>query len=467
MGITQDAGHLEIFQPFYVKVDLPHLVRRGETVAVQMVVYNYLTREITAEVTLENTEDSAFLFGKANEVDVGAGNSDNLDIELFQTKQVQIKPGRGTLLQFLITPLKMGLLDLKITAKSSVGQDILIKTLRVEAEGQTLMVNRPMFLDMRSTTSLERNVTIKIPKHAIPDSQKVFLTAVADPLGVAMNNLGALLNEQPRGGGEQNLMRILPPAIIASYLQETERFSGEIATTAIQLMDKGYQQQLTYRLSDGSFTAFGPAYDRRGSVWITALTISALRRVQPFVDVGEAVINGANDWLLKTQNPDGSFTETGSIVNSRIQDDTITMTAFVITCLVENRVTLDTQIRNSLNRAIDYLATNYNNVEDDDVYTQAIVTYAFHRAFHPQSTEALSKLDALATIEDGFKYWRLALEDFERENPWTGLPNSANIEMTSYALLSHFLADENGQKFDDTIPIVEWLFSQQTTGGGM
>ena len=93
MGITQDAGHLEIFQPFYVKVDLPHLVRRGETVAVQMVVYNYLTREITAEVTLENTEDSAFLFGKANEVDVGAGNSDNLDIELFQTKQVQIKPG--------------------------------------------------------------------------------------------------------------------------------------------------------------------------------------------------------------------------------------------------------------------------------------------------------------------------------------------------------------------------------------
>jgi len=357
-------------------------------------------------------------------------------------------------------------LDLKITAKSSVGQDILIKALRVEAEGQTMMVNRPIFLDMRSTTSMERNVTIKIPKHAIPDSQKVSLTAVADPLGVAMNNLPALLNEQPRGGGEQNLMRILPPAIIASYLQESERFSGEIATTAIQLMDKGYQQQLTYRLSDGSFTSFGPAYDRRGSVWITALTISALRRVQPFVDVGETVINGANDWLIKTQNRDGSFAETGNVVNSRVQESPITLTAFVITCLVENRVTLDTQVRNSLNKAIDYLATNYNNVEDDDVYTQALVTYAFHRAFHPQKTEALSKLDSLATIEDGFKYWRLALEDFERENPWTGLPNSANIEMTSYALLSHFLADENGQKFDDTIPVVEWLFSQQTTGGG-
>jgi hypothetical protein len=32
--------------------------------------------------------------------------------------------------------------------------------------------------------------------------------------------------------------------------------------------------------------------------------------------------------------------------------------------------------------------------------------------------------------------------------------------------LSHFLADDNGQKFDDSIPVVEWLFSQQTTDGG-
>ena len=352
--------------------------------AVQMVVYNYLTREITADVTLENTEDSAFLFGKVNEVDVGGSNSaDDLDIELFQTKQVQVKPGRGTLLQFLITPLKMGLLDLKITAKSLGGQDILIKTLRVEAEGQKLMVNKPMFLDMRSTTSLERNITVKIPKHAIPDSHKVFLTAVADPLGVAMNNLPALLNEQPQGGGEQNLMHILPPAIIASYLQESERFSGEIANTARQLMDKGYQQQLTYRLSDGSFTAFGPAYDRRGSVWITALTVSALRRVQPFVDVGESVINGANDWLMNSQNIDGSFAETGGVVNTRVQDSPITMTAFVIICLVENSVTLDTNLRNSLNRAIDYLASNYNTVEDNDVYAQALVTYAFHRGKDP------------------------------------------------------------------------------------
>ena len=63
MGITQEVGVLEVFQPFYVRVDVPYVVRRGESVAIQMVVYNYLTRELSADVTLENTEDSAFVFG--------------------------------------------------------------------------------------------------------------------------------------------------------------------------------------------------------------------------------------------------------------------------------------------------------------------------------------------------------------------------------------------------------------------
>ena len=65
-------------------------------------------------------------------------DSNDLDFELFQDKEVQIKPGRGTLLHFFITPLKIGVLPMKITAKSSVGQDILIKYLNVEAEGEPI-----------------------------------------------------------------------------------------------------------------------------------------------------------------------------------------------------------------------------------------------------------------------------------------------------------------------------------------
>jgi hypothetical protein len=37
MGITAEPGLLDIFQPFYVQVDLPHSVKQGETLAVEMV----------------------------------------------------------------------------------------------------------------------------------------------------------------------------------------------------------------------------------------------------------------------------------------------------------------------------------------------------------------------------------------------------------------------------------------------
>lgn len=63
MGISDQTQHLDVFQPFFVKVDLPHAVKRGEAVAVQMIVYNYLEKEISAEVTLENPGGKSFTFG--------------------------------------------------------------------------------------------------------------------------------------------------------------------------------------------------------------------------------------------------------------------------------------------------------------------------------------------------------------------------------------------------------------------
>ena len=64
-----------------------------------------MEKEISAVVTLENTPDRAFVFGtkNINEVEDGAA----ADIELFRTKKVAVKSGRGTLISFLITPQKV------------------------------------------------------------------------------------------------------------------------------------------------------------------------------------------------------------------------------------------------------------------------------------------------------------------------------------------------------------------------
>ncbi len=84
-------------------------------------------------------------------------------------------------------------------------------------------------------------------------------------------------------------------------------------------MREGYQRQLAYRLEDGSFSAFGAATDKKGSVWITALTARYLRGAAEFIDVDERVVSSALEWLVRQQSANGSFAETGTVLNDRIQ----------------------------------------------------------------------------------------------------------------------------------------------------
>ena len=78
--------------------------------------------------------------------------------------------------------------------------------------------------------------------------------------------------------------------------------------------------------------------------------------------------------------------------------------------------------------------------------------------------QAFRLLDSIAEIKDGKKWWQLPLEDFEKENPWTSVPNSANVEMTGYALLT--MLNREDSKFEEAIPVVNWMLEQQNSQGG-
>ena len=125
--------------------------------------------------------------------------------------------------------------------------------------------------------------------------------------------------------------------IISDYLEEVGVFAGPIESSARSLMEESYQKQLNYRHGDGSFSAFGPNVDKRGSIWITALTMSTLRRSQKFIDADENVIQSGFTWLINQQNADGSFKETGRITNGILQESDLAMTSFVVLAFIDNK----------------------------------------------------------------------------------------------------------------------------------
>lgn len=72
LGLTREPSKLTVFQPFFVSLNLPYSVKRGEVVTIPCTVFNYLETDVEAELTLEN-ENNEFEFMAGEGEDRKAG----------------------------------------------------------------------------------------------------------------------------------------------------------------------------------------------------------------------------------------------------------------------------------------------------------------------------------------------------------------------------------------------------------
>ena len=108
------------------------------------------------------------------------------------------------------------------------------------------------------------------------------------------------------------------------------------------------------------------------------------------------------------------------------------------------------------------ISRNFVDTSEQDPYDLSVVTYALHKAVHPDKDAAWAQLESLAQEQGDLKWWRSDIPELESENPWHGAPNTETIEMTSYALLC--LTERGG--ISDAVPVTNWLFSQMNINGG-
>lgn len=53
--MTEDKTVFKVFKQFFISLNLPYSIKRGETIALSIVVFNYLSQSVTAKVTLDNS----------------------------------------------------------------------------------------------------------------------------------------------------------------------------------------------------------------------------------------------------------------------------------------------------------------------------------------------------------------------------------------------------------------------------
>lgn len=176
LGITEDKTVFKVFKKFFVSLNLPYSVKRGEAVLLQIVVFNYLPENVTTKVTLDNSLKQ-FEFVDPN-TQAYKDKGCPLAIDASRSKTVTVNANDGVSLSFLITPLIIGPMLIKVAATSSVAGDAMEVPLLVVAEGVTQYKNKAQFVDLRINKTFITDLTVDVPKNAVADSTKVRVSAI-------------------------------------------------------------------------------------------------------------------------------------------------------------------------------------------------------------------------------------------------------------------------------------------------
>ncbi|XP_061866688.1 LOW QUALITY PROTEIN: ovostatin-like [Colius striatus] len=204
------------------------------------------------------------------------------------------------------------------------------------------------------------------------------------------------------GCGEQNMVLFTPNIYVLYYLNITGQLSEEVKSKAIGYLVSGYQKQLSYKCPDGSYSIFG-IIDKEGNTWLTAFVYKSFAQASHFIYIDDYVQAQTLMWLASKQKPDGCFRNVGTLFNNALKggvDDELSLSAYITIAMLEaGHSTWYPVVRN----AFFCLEFAYEK-SISDVYTQALMAYAFCLAGKVEKCESfLRELQKLAK-EDGEFY---------------------------------------------------------------
>ncbi|XP_077202031.1 alpha-2-macroglobulin-like protein 1 [Paroedura picta] len=438
-GLAQPAS-FRVFQPFFVDLLMPYSVVRGETFELKATVFNYLKECIQVTVRLAESQ----------QVDVKACPTCRFSVCLCAEE--------AHTFSWNVTATQLGRINLSVTTEAEETQelcgnriammpahghsDTVIKPLLVKPEGVFKEETHNAFL-CSSGDAMVEEVSLKLPENVVEDSGRAAFSVIGDILGPSLEHLDQLL-EMPFGCGEQNMVKFVPNIFILRYLEATNQATPEITAKAMEYMKKGYQRQLLYQHSNGSYSAFGKR-DAEGNTWLTAFVARAFGQAKSHIFIDEKHIQDTVHWLEEHQHPSGCFESVGRLFNNALKggvDDEFSLTAYVTAALLE--VHLD-QNNTMVEDALACLKRNLSFVED--AYPRALLAYVFTLAGDMETRQELLR--------------NLTEQEAGEDAAWF------NTETFAYILLAHLSKPEvSADDIKEASRIVPILVTSQNSYGG-
>jgi alpha-2-macroglobulin len=468
LGVA-DTATVTAFQPFFASFNLPYSVIRGEKVPVVVSVFNYLSECLVVQLVLKK-EPGYKIFGERN-------------------AELCVCGSQSKTHTFHIMPRLLGDVNITVKAESAentgvCGNDLIMsnmvgvrdavtRKLRIEPEGHEEEYTFSSYDCIQDGKTTEYTVKMPLPEDLVPDSARGFVSVIGDVMGPALGGLDSLLR-LPSGCGEQNMLKFAPNIYILRYLDSTQQTSAAIRAKAVSFMNTGYQRELTYKHADGSYSAFGEK-DEEGSTWLTAFVLKSFAQAQPYIYIDEKEINASIQWFRLKQLENGCFPHIGMVHHQEMKgglagdsDSFAPLTAYVLAALLEAGIpSTDPLVADAM------LCLESQNIEDIDVYTTALMAYAYtlYDSGSAERADIMDKLNTMASHSGGTTHWEKPTppsptpgEDGWFVSPYYQAP-SADVEMSAYALMGHIHSGET-DSITDALPIVQWLSKQRNGNGG-
>ncbi|XP_024588956.1 pregnancy zone protein-like [Neophocaena asiaeorientalis asiaeorientalis] len=461
---------LTAFQPFFLELTLPYSVVRGEAFTLKATAFSYVSHCIRVSVQLEVSP--AFLaipVEKNEESHCVCGN-----------KQKTVS--------WAVTPKSLGKVNFTATAEALQSQELCDNEVpHIPAPGQKDTVVKPLFVEPEgiekeetfntllcaSETGEPEKLSLKLPSNVVEGSARATHSVLGDILGSAMQNLQNLL-QMPYGCGEQNMVLFAPNIYVLNYLNETGLLTEKIKSTAISHLISGYQRQLNYKHSDGSYSTFGDRHSRsQGNTWLTAFVFKSFAQAQSYIFVEDSHIMNSLTWLSQKQKENGCFQRSGSLLNNAIKggvDDEVTLSAYITIALLEVPLPATHPVVRGALFCLERAWESTSEAQGSLVYTKALLAYAFALAGNQaKRSELLESLDKEAVKEEDSIHWQRPGKPQE-VNALYYQPRapSVEVEMTAYTLLAYLTAQPAPSSEDLSVAtrIVKWITKQQNPSGG-
>ncbi len=418
---------IRVFQPFFVDLNLPVAMTRGDEAAVPVVVYNYLDRSQIIELSL--TDAPWFERLEAAE------------------KRIELPPGGVKSVDYRLRVKKVGHHELQVTARGEGVADAVKRRIEVVPSG------RRIARAFNGTLERPAEIRFHVPENAVEGSVKGVLKIYPSTFSQLVEGLEGIFR-RPFGCFEQTSSTTYPNVLALDYLRATKQSVPVVEAKARQYIHLGYQRLLGFEVDGGGFDWFGrpPA-----KLTLTAYGLMEFEDMAKVHDVDPRLIERTRRWLLDQRNRDGSWpvqhfrmhvdpTRTGDLAQ-------LSKTAYIAWAVFSGR-----SDRSLASPTLNYLL-RYAPQEIDDAYVLALVCNAL-LAIGPDERTARPYLDRLELMKrvspkGDLTWWEQGAGE---RTAFYGSGRSGSIETTALAALAMIKASHGSGTIRGAL---SWLITQR------